>query len=105
MGDYMFMLESHLSGPQLQALSHVQNAAADANLAIFLTGGAMRDMAGGFPIRDLDFAIEGNPHKVAREIVHRSGAKIVFSDEHRHVIEMTFPGVISVELGMARRES
>ena len=105
MGDYMFMLESHLSGPQLQALSHVQNAAADANLAIFLTGGAMRDMAGGFPIRDLDFAIEGNPNKVAREIVHRSGAKIVSSDEHRHVIEMIFPGVISVELGMARRES
>ncbi len=54
MSDYMFMLESHLSPEQSAVLSAVQSAAADSNVSLFLTGGAMRDMLGGFPVRDLD---------------------------------------------------
>lgn len=56
MSDYMFMLDSHLSSEQSKVLAAVRDAAAEANLNLFLTGGAMRDMLGGFPIRDLDFS-------------------------------------------------
>ncbi len=56
----MFMLDSHLSSEQSKVVAAVREAAAEANLNLFLTGGAMRDMLGGFPIRDLDFTLEGN---------------------------------------------
>jgi len=59
MSDYMFNLESHLTAGQNAVLSAVQTAAGEANLGLFLTGGALRDMLGGFPIRDLDFTVEG----------------------------------------------
>ena len=64
MSDYIFMLESHLSTDQSRAVEVVQAAAAQANVNVYLTGGAMRDMLAGFRIRDLDFVVEGNPTKV-----------------------------------------
>jgi len=48
MSDYMFMLESHLNADQNRAVAEVQAAASHANLNLFLAGGAMRDMLGGF---------------------------------------------------------
>ena len=60
MSDYIYMLESHLSPDQNRAVEETQAAAALANVNVFLTGGAMRDMLGGFRIRDLDFVVEGN---------------------------------------------
>ena len=49
MSDYMFMLDSHLNGDQSKVLAEVREAAEQANLNLFLTGGAMRDMMGGIP--------------------------------------------------------
>ena len=57
MSDYMFMLESHLSSDQSRVVSEIQAAAANANVNVFLTGGAMRDMLGGFPIHEVDFTV------------------------------------------------
>ena len=55
MSDYMFMLENHLTAAQNRVVAEVRKAALEANVNVFLTGGAVRDMLGGFPIRDLDF--------------------------------------------------
>lgn len=104
MSDYMFMLESHLNQEQSAVLSAVQTAAGDSNLSLFLTGGAMRDMLGGFPIRDLDFTVEGNALKAARDLVKKAGAKIVAEDEHRKSAELLFPNGCHCELSMARIE-
>ena len=49
MSDYMFMLDSHLTAEQGKAVAAVRDAAETANLNLFLTGGAMRDMMGGSP--------------------------------------------------------
>ena len=38
----------------------MQKIAAAAGVNLFLTGGAMRDMLGGFPVRDLDFTVEAS---------------------------------------------
>lgn len=100
----MFMLESHLSADQNRVVGVVQAAAAEANTSLFLTGGAMRDMLGGFPIRDLDFTIEGNALKIAKALAKRSGAKIVAEDDVRKCAELLFPGGVTAELGMARAE-
>ncbi|MBV8810010.1 MAG: hypothetical protein JO033_15165 [Acidobacteriaceae bacterium] len=104
MSDYMFMLESHLSAGQSKALSEVRDAAEQANLNLFLTGGAMRDMMGGFPIRDLDFTVEGGAVKFLKQIAQKGRAEILSIDEAAKSAEFRFPGHISVSIGMARQE-
>ena len=68
MPDYMYILESRLSAEQRAAMMRVQELAAEAGSNLYLTGGAVRDLVSGMAIRDLDFTIEGNPSRVAREI-------------------------------------
>ena len=65
MSDYLFILENHLSVDQNRVVAEMQAAASKADLSLFLTGGAMRDMLGGYQIRDLDFTVEGNALKIA----------------------------------------
>lgn len=104
MSDYMFMLESHLSSDQSRVVTEVQTAATHANVNVFLTGGAMRDMLGGFPIREIDFTVEGNAIKLAEAIGKKSGARVVSADDNRKVALMLFPGGVHASIGMARQE-
>src|SRR5580693_2135137 len=104
MSDYMFKLESHLSTDQFRVVGQVQAVAAAAGVNLFLTGGAMRDMLGGFPVRDLDFTVEGNALKLAKTLTQKYDATIVSTDELRKSVEMRFPGSVRVELAMARSE-
>ena len=60
MPDYMFLLESRLSPEQRAVLERVQELSRSQDLNIYLTGGAVRDLISGQPIRDLDFTIEMN---------------------------------------------
>ncbi len=104
MSDYMFMLESHLSSDQSRVVSEVQAAAIHANMSIFLTGGAMRDMLGGFPIVEIDFTVEGNALKLASSIARKTHAGVVRVDEARKVTHLLFPGKVPVSIGLARVE-
>ncbi len=104
MSDYMFKLESHLSTDQFRVVGQMQAVAAAAGVNLFLTGGAMRDMLGGFPVRDLDFTVEGNALKLSKILTQKYGATIVSTDELRKSVEMRFPGSVRVELAMARTE-
>jgi tRNA nucleotidyltransferase/poly(A) polymerase len=104
MSDYMFMLDSHLNGEQSKAVAVVREVAEQLNLSLFLTGGAMRDMMGGFPIRDLDFTVEGPALKLAKALAQRNGIEILDVDENRKCAELTFPGPVSVSISMARQE-
>ncbi len=104
MSDYMFMLENHLTADQARALAEVQLAAVQAGVSLYLTGGAVRDMLGGFPIRDLDFVIEGNALKLAKDLEKQGKAEIVEIDDNRKSAEMLFPGGVTVQMGMAHEE-
>jgi tRNA nucleotidyltransferase/poly(A) polymerase len=104
MSDYLFMLENHLSTDQNRVVAEVQAAASVANFSLFLAGGAMRDMLGGFQIRDLDFVVEGNAPKLAKILATKSGARAVSTDERRHTVELVFPSGVTAEIGMCRRE-
>src|SRR5579884_4057134 len=101
MSDYMFMLESHLSTEQFRVVGEMQKLAAGSNL--FLTGGALRDMIGGFPVRDLDFTVEANPLKLAKAI-EKAGAKITGADDLRKCLELEFPPGVTASIGMAHSE-
>jgi tRNA nucleotidyltransferase/poly(A) polymerase len=104
MSDYMFMLESHLSADQYRVVGRMRELAGEAGINVFLTGGAIRDMLGGFPVRDLDFTIEGSALKLAKVAEKKYGARIVAADDHRKSVQMLFPGGVTVELAMARQE-
>lgn len=103
MSDYMFMLESRLSADQNRVLEQVQAAAAAAGVNLFLTGGGMRDMLGGFRIRDLDFSVEGHALKVAAALAEQ-GARTVSLDENRRVAELVFPSGVTAQVAMSRKE-
>jgi tRNA nucleotidyltransferase (CCA-adding enzyme) len=104
MSDYMFMLESHLSADQFRVVGEMQALAAAAGASLYLTGGALRDMLGGFPVRDLDFTTEGSALKLARSVEQKYGAEIVSTDELRKSAELRFPSGVTAELGMAHSE-
>lgn len=104
MSDYMFMLESHLNSDQSRVVSEVQAAALQANMNLFLTGGAMRDMLGAFPIVEIDFTLEGNAVKLARAIAEKTGAHVLRVDETRKIAHLLFPGNVPATIGMARQE-
>src|SRR5450432_899680 len=101
MSDYIYMLESHLNPDQNRAVAEVQTDAGQANVNLFLTGGAMRDMLGGYRIRDLDFVVEGNALKMAKGICERTGAKLLTSDEHRKSSELVFPSGVTAQISMS----
>lgn len=103
MSDYMFMLESHLSTEQFRVVGQMQSIAAAAGVNLFLTGGAMRDMLGGFPVRDLDFTVETNALKLAK-VVDKAGGTVLSTDDLRKCLHLRFPGGVLVELAMARQE-
>jgi tRNA nucleotidyltransferase (CCA-adding enzyme) len=104
MSDYMFMLESHLSADQFSVLGQVQTMASAAGVSLYLTGGAMRDMLGGFPVRDLDFTVEGSALKLARTIEQKLGAEIVSTDELRKSCEMRLKNGVTLEIAAAHSE-
>jgi tRNA nucleotidyltransferase/poly(A) polymerase len=104
MSDYIYMLESHLSPDQNRVVEDVQAAATKANVNMFLTGGAMRDMLAGFRIRDLDFVVEGNALKIAKAVADAAGAQTVSVDEHRKAVELLFPTGVTAQIAMSRAE-
>jgi tRNA nucleotidyltransferase (CCA-adding enzyme) len=104
MSDYIYMLESHLSPDQNRVVEDVQTAAGQANVNLFLTGGAMRDMLAGFRIRDLDFVVEGNALKIAKAIADATGARTLSVDEHRKTVELLFSTGVTAQIAMSRQE-
>lgn len=104
MSDYMFMLESHLTSEQAKALATVREVAEGAGVNLFLTGGAMRDMMGGFRIRDLDFTVEGPAVKLAKSLAQNGQAQILGVDELRKSVELKFATGVTASIAMARQE-
>jgi tRNA nucleotidyltransferase (CCA-adding enzyme) len=103
MADYIYTLETRLSPDQLKAVSVVQEAAKAAEMNLYLTGGTIRDIITGFPIRDLDFTVQGNALKLRKDL-ERAGAVIGDADEDTKTLLLTFPGGARAEIEMARSE-
>jgi tRNA nucleotidyltransferase (CCA-adding enzyme) len=101
MPDYMFLLESRLSPEQRAVMLRVQELAAAMGFNLYLTGGTVRDLITGASLRDLDFTVEGNPSKVAREL-EKGGAKVLLEDERLRHIEILFTGDVDGSISAAR---
>ena len=103
MPDYMYMLESRLSAEQRAALVRMQELAVETTTNVYLTGGAVRDLISGMPIRDLDFTVEGNPSRFAREL-EKGGARVVDEDEKIRHVQLVFSGNVDGSIEAAREE-
>jgi tRNA nucleotidyltransferase (CCA-adding enzyme) len=103
MPDYMYLLESRLSAEQRAAVVRIQELAAAAESNLYLVGGAVRDLTSGMPIRDLDFAIEGNPSRIAREL-EKGGAQVMSDNENLRHIELVLAGDVDASLAGSRED-
>src|SRR2546427_8960383 len=101
MPDYMFLLESRLSPEQRAAMMRVQELSAAVGFDVFLTGGTVRVVTSGACRRDLDFTVEGNPSRIAREL-EKGGAKILLEDEKYRHLEVLFAGDCEGSISAAR---
>ena len=101
MPDYMFLLESRLSPEQRAAMMRMQELSAAMGFNVYLTGGTVRDLITGASLRDLDFTVEGNPSKLAREL-EKGGAKILDEDEKLRHVELLFAGDVEGSIAAAR---
>src|SRR5271163_610043 len=103
MPDYMYLLESRLSPEQRAVMERVQELSRTQDLNIYLTGGAVRDLISGMPIRDLDFTVEGNPVKMVREL-EKGGARVLWESEKIRHHEMVFAGDVDGSISAARED-
>jgi tRNA nucleotidyltransferase (CCA-adding enzyme) len=103
MPDYIYLLENRLSPAQQHALRQVRDAARDAGMTVFLAGGAVRDLTSGFPVRDLDFTVQGNALKLKKSL-EKAGGKFWGDHEPSRTLFFWFPGSVRVEVSSARRE-
>jgi tRNA nucleotidyltransferase (CCA-adding enzyme) len=101
MPDYMYLLESRLSPEQRAVLERVQELSRVQEVNIYLSGGAVRDLISGQPIRDLDFTVEGNPVRMVREL-EKGGARTLWESEKLRHYEMIFAGDVDGSISGAR---
>src|SRR5215470_1078146 len=103
MADYIYTLETRLWPDQQKAVIQVQEAAKAADMNLYLTGGAIRDVITGFPIRDLDFTVQGNALKLQKDL-EKAGAVVGDADDEMRSLLLTFRGGVRAEIAMARSE-
>ncbi|AEU36738.1 CCA tRNA nucleotidyltransferase [Granulicella mallensis] len=98
MADYIYLLQTRLTGAQQQALAKVRDVARAHGMTVFLVGGAVRDLTSGSPIRDLDVTVQGNALKLKKDLQH-AGAVLVGESDLMQALYFTFPGGIRLEVG------
>lgn len=103
MPDYIYLLENRLSPAQQNALRQVRDVARDAGMPLFLVGGAVRDLTSGFPVRDLDFSVQGNALKL-KKALEKAGGEFWGDHEPTRTLYFWFHGSVRVEVSSSRRE-
>jgi tRNA nucleotidyltransferase (CCA-adding enzyme) len=98
MADYIYLLQTRLTPAQQSALEQVRQVAKERAMTVFLVGGAVRDLTSGSPIRDLDFAVQGNATKLKKEL-QKAGGVLIGEDEPTQALYFTFPGGVRLEVG------
>jgi len=115
MSDYNFLMETRLSAEQFQVINHLSRIAGSQGLNLFLVGGAVRDLTYGQQVvRDLDFAVEGKPEKILRQLdaKPRGGAepapfRVISEqyDSHLESAQVSFSNGVRAEISQARVEN
>lgn len=97
MPDYVYLLENRLSADQQNALRLLRDVAREAEMILFLTGDAVRDLTSGHAVRELEVALQGSPFKLKKQI-QKVGGTIWGEDEVSKSLYLCFPGTVRVDL-------
>jgi tRNA nucleotidyltransferase (CCA-adding enzyme) len=103
MPDYIYLLENRLSPAQQNALQVIREAARESGMTVFLTGGAVRDLTSGSPVRDLDLSVQGRVSELKPKL-KQAGAVVWGEHTPSHTLFARFPGGVRVEVSSTRRE-
>ncbi len=103
MPDYIYLLENRLSPAQQSALQVIREAARQSGMTVFLTGGAVRDLTSGSPVRDLDVSVQGKVAQL-KPALKQAGAVIWGEHTPSHTLFARFPGSVRIEISSTRRE-
>ncbi len=104
MPDYIYSMETRLTPDQQRGVNLIQEIARHAGLNLYLTGGTIRDLITGFPIRDIDLSVQGNPLKLQKEL-EKAGISIEGTDESLRSLHLLMPGNVRAELNQTRVET
>jgi len=102
MPDYIYLLENRLSVAQQNALRTVRDLAREAQMTVFLTGDAVRDLTCGNPVRDLEVVVNGNALELKAPVVG-AGGKVWGEDAASRTLYLCFAGQVRLDLLSARR--
>ncbi len=102
MPDYIYLLENRLSADQRNALSQLREAAREAEMILFLTGDAVRDLTSGHAVRELEISVHGNALKLKKPL-EKSGATVWGEDESSRSLYLCFPGTVRVDVVSTHR--
>ena len=91
MADYIYSMETRLTPDQQGGVNLVQEIARHAGLNLYLTGNTIRDLITGFPIREIDLSIQGNPLKLQKDL-EKNGISIQGVDEELRSLHLLMPG-------------
>ncbi|AXC14689.1 tRNA nucleotidyltransferase [Acidisarcina polymorpha] len=81
----------------------IREAAREAGMTVFLTGGAVRDLTSGSPVRDLDVSVQGNALELKTKL-QEAGAVLWGEHEPSQTLFARFPGSVRAEISSTRRE-
>ncbi len=98
MADYIYLLQHRLTPTQRLAMEAVRDAARGRGAPVFLVGGAVRDLTSGAPVRDLDFAVQGEVANLV-EGLEAAGASLAGEDTVFGSRYFVFRGGVRVEIG------
>jgi tRNA nucleotidyltransferase (CCA-adding enzyme) len=101
MPDYIYLLENRLSQNQQNALRTVRDAARDAQMNVFLTGSAVRDLTSGSSVRELEFSVQGDVRKL-KQTLEDGGIEVWAEDSAARTMYLSFPGAVRVEVGSTK---
>jgi tRNA nucleotidyltransferase/poly(A) polymerase len=102
MPDYIYLLENRLSADQRSALRHLRDAARQAEMILFLTGDAVRDLTSGHAVRDIEVAVHGNALDL-KKILSGMPVQIWGEDEASRTLYLCFPGTVRVDVVSTHR--
>ncbi len=104
MPDYVYLLERRLSPAQRNALTLVRDTARAEGMTSFLTGGAVRDLTSGHPVRDFDVTVQGNALNL-RQKLEAAGFTYWGSHAPSQTLFLRYPGGVRLEVSSARKET
>ncbi|HEY1984002.1 MAG TPA: CCA tRNA nucleotidyltransferase [Terracidiphilus sp.] len=102
MPDYIYLLENRLSADQKNALRYLRDAAREAEMILFLTGDAVRDLTSGHAVRDIEVAVHGNALSLKKPLANVP-VQIWGEDETSRTLYLCFPGTVRVDVVSTHR--